>query len=248
MGAPFANALLPDHPFVAFMGVVNIAFLIGVPILSLALLAGRWVFSIKYNVRWNKSLWLLWALNIVSLFGVGSYIMSHFSVGKTLDISAQEINMTQDVLTVHATENPYKDAWIRIGDLDIAGNVLASTNISIEIEKATGEQFQISTQHKSRGKTLEDAIQSANIVRHNLDVVDNKISLDPYFAIQEGEKWRNQKIILQLFIPEGKSVRFDNLPWNIRRHIRSTNSGDYKYHSIKNGQIWTMTADGFRKK
>jgi len=68
MGAPFANALLPDQPFIAFLGVINVAFLIAVPILSLALLAGRWVFSVKYNMRWNKSLWLLWALNIGSIF------------------------------------------------------------------------------------------------------------------------------------------------------------------------------------
>ena len=86
---------------------------------------------------------MLWAVNIISLFGVGSYIASQFSVGKTMEAHQQTIPMDGETLVVRGNENPYRDAWLQIGDLDIAGNDLASTNVEIYIHKAKDNQFSL---------------------------------------------------------------------------------------------------------
>ncbi len=246
LGSPLATALTPEHPFIAFFGVLNLAFLIGIPILSLALIARRLVSTTKYNVKWKGSLALFWVLNIVSLFGVGSYIANQFSVGRTVNTTTQELNNTKDVWTLRAAENPYEDAWLSFGNLDIAGNVIASRAVRIHIEKSKNDLFQIVVDKQSRGKNLEAATAAAEQVQHQFIVEDNEIIFDPYFALKEGEKWRNQNIIIRLFVPEGKSLQFKDIPWYIRKNIRSEYTEHHgSWHSLQNGEIWTMTESGF---
>ena len=239
-GSPFATALTPEHPFIAFFGVLNLAFFIGIPILSLALLARRLVSSTKYNVQWKRSLTVLWVLNIVSLFGIGSYIASQFSVSKTINITSEELPNTEDVWTLKAAENPYEDAWLSFGNMDIAGNVIASRAIKIHIEKSKNDLFQIAVDKRSRGKDLDAATASAKQIQYGLTFEDNEITFDPYFALKEGEKWRNQSIIIRLLVPEGKSVQFKDLPWDIRHNIRSE-------YNMQNGEVWTMTESRFEQ-
>ena len=244
LGAPFAQALTPDQPLLSFLGVINLAFIIGIPILSLALLAGRLVFKTKYNVRWSRSLAIVWGLNIACIFGVGSYLLSQFSVNQKIETFSKDINTDQEVLTISANENPYKDAWIRLGHIDIAGKELASTDVQIHIEEAKGDKFQISQEVTARGSDLQDATASANLVRHNFDIADNQITMNPYFVLNQGEKWRAQKAIITLSVPVGKSVKFDNLPRSIRQSIRLGNPKNYYYHNLQNGEVWTMTQEG----
>ncbi len=246
LGSPLATALVPDQPFVAFLGVVNAAILIGVPILSLALLAGRLVLKTKYNLKWSRSLWALWALNIVCLFVAGSFIAKQFSISKTVEAHQQAIPITGETLLVSANENPFKDAWIRVGQLDIAGKELASTNVRIHIHKAENDQFSVVQEYFSRGEDIADAMATASSVRNNFDIVENGLKINPYFVIGEGEKWRAQKVIYNIYVPEGKSVKFDNLPHAIRWHIRWGDTNHYRYHHLNNGETWTMTKEGFQ--
>lgn len=245
LGSPFATALTPDQPALAFLGVSNLAILIGVPILSLALLAGKLVFKPTYNLKWSRGLWVLWVVNFVSIFGVGSYLAKQFSVGKTVEAHAEKIPVTGETLLISANENPFKDAWIRVGDLDIAGDELASTNVRIYIHKAEDGQFSMKQEYQSRGENIADAMATASAVRHNFEIVENKLTLNPYFVISKGEKWRAQKSILNIYIPEGKSIKFDKLPHMIRHHIRWGNTDHYRHHHLNNGETWTMTAEGF---
>jgi len=245
LGAPFAQALTPDQPFLSFLGMFNLAFIVGIPILSLALLAGRLVFKTRYNVKWSRGLAIVWGLNIACLFGVGSYLLSQFSVNQKIETFSQEITTDQEVLTMSANENPYKDAWIQLGNVDIAGKDLVSTSIQIHIEEAEGDNFQIRQEIVARGCDLQDATASANLVRHNFNIQENAITINPYFVISQGEKWRNQKAIITLFVPVGKSVKFDDLPRSIRHNIRLGNSQHHYRHNLENGEVWTMTKEGF---
>jgi len=244
LGAPFAQALTPDQPLLSFLGIVNLAILIGIPILSLALLAGRLVFKTKYNVKWSRSLAIVWSLNIVCLFGLGSYLLSQFSVNQKVETFSQDIPTTQEVLTISANENPFQDTWIKLGHVDIAGKDLASTNVQIHIQEAKGKNFQIRQEVAARGSDLQDAIASANLVRHNFDIKENEITMNPYFVLNQGEKWRAQKAIITLSVPVGKSVKFDNLPSSVRHSVRLGNPKHYYHHSLQNGEIWTMTQEG----
>ena len=247
-GSPLATALTPDYPFIAFFGVLNLAFFIGIPILSLALIARRLVSPTKYNVKWKNSLTLFWALNIASLFGVGSYIANQFSVNKTINSTTQELTSTENVWTLRAAENPYADAWLSLGNLDIAGDVIASKAVQIQIEKSKDDLFHIEVDKRSRGKNLEAATTSATKLQHQLIIEDNEILFDPYFALKEGEKWRNQHITIRLFIPEGQSIQFEDLPWHIKRNIRSEYLDQRNsWYTMQNGEVWTMSETGFER-
>jgi len=144
-----------------------------------------------------------------------------------------------------ATENPYEDALIGIGNLDILGDLLISKDVQLHIKKAEGQDFQVEHIYKSRGKNIEDATNTATSIRHEFSVEGNSLKLSPYFALNKGEKWRNQRAIIRLYVPKGKSVKFDDLPHTIRHRIRLGKDGFYHHHYLRNGEIWIMTDKGF---
>ena len=56
----------------------------------------------------------------------------------------------------------------------------------------------------------KDALQNATSFRHNLTQVNNKIIIDPYIKFDtENAKFRNQKLKLRVYIPEGKIIKWD---------------------------------------
>ena len=50
---------------------------------------------------------------------------------------------------------------------------------------------------------------------------------------------------MNIYVPEGKSIKFDQLPYMIRHHIRWGDTNHYRHHHLGNGETWTMTNEGF---
>ncbi len=245
IGFPLVQFILPQQPYVGLLGIVNLAVLIGIPILSLIFLASRLVFKTKFNVRWNTGLWVLWGLSVASFFGVGSFIASQFSMGAEAHQQTQTLSLDADVLTISAKNNPYSEAWFQIGDhIKIADEELVSENISIRVEKAEGSDFVLIHESKSRGNNLTEAKSLANAIRYSYEINGNTLNLAPYFTLKKGEKWRNQKVQLILKVPEGKSIKAEKMPWNIRHNINIDRSIARHWSGIKNGEIWTMGKNG----
>jgi phage shock protein PspC (stress-responsive transcriptional regulator) len=82
--------------------------------------------------------------------------------------------------------------------------------VEIEILQSANDSFSVEKEYSARGKDDKDALQNATSFRHNLTQVNNKIIIDPYIKFDtENAKYRNQKLKLRVYIPEGKIIKWD---------------------------------------
>ena len=249
VGFPLLGFMMPQSPILPGLLIFNAAVFIGAPILSLILLASRLVFRTRFSVRWKNGLIAFYILNAISLFGVSSYLASQFSMGAESNISSDRFSVAGDVLNINFTENPYEDSWLSLGPhglLKLAGDQLVYENIHLSIEKADDTDFAIIQEAKSRGGNLNEAKLLSNNIRHQAMINNNQLDIPPYFLLNKGEKWRNQGVFITLKIPEGKSVKFNNLHRTRGYMVDYVDDqkGHHHLYWAKDGKEYKMEKDG----
>lgn len=246
VGFPFLQFIVPNQSWIAYMGVLNLLLFVGIPILSMILLASRLVFRTKFNIKWSGGLTAFYILNVISLFGIAGYIGSQFSMGAESFQSSERIATTEETLNISFSENPYDESLFNFdGKLSIADNKLVNQLIHIAIEKAEGNEFVLIKEGHSRGKGLNEAKTLSKAIRHSVDIKGNELNIQPYFLLNQGEKFRGQHLVLTLQVPAGKSINFDNTPWTIRSRIDYLDAENHRQGLWpQKGQIFKMEEKG----
>ena len=205
---PFMQFVLPGSSgILPALGTVNILMLVGIPIITTALMIMQKSFRLPFNVRLRTGLWVFWILNVVSFFGIGSFTARDFQQKAFYSGPAETLNDT-DTLYIQAADNPY-EGLVHIDDIGIDENLLAVNNVHVRIEKTEGTDFEIQPHFSARGVNLEDAEDRAADIKYTYNKSNNILSLPPYFVVPKGQKWRGQDIRLTLKVPEGKHVKWD---------------------------------------
>jgi len=246
VGFPLLHFILPQQPMLGGLFIFNLAIFVGIPILSLILLASRMVFNTKFRVRWKGGLLAFFILNAISMFGIASFVASQFSMGAEAHQSSERFSVKEDVLKINYTQNPYDDAWIQLGPggmLKVAEDALVNETIHLSIEKAEDDEFVLIQETKSRGNGLREAKSLAKKVQHEVKITGNELDIQPYFLLNKGEKWRAQHVNLTLKVPEGKSIQFNNLGntrgWMID-YIDSNDNHSHLFWADDNGETYKM--------
>ncbi|MEZ5026870.1 MAG: PspC domain-containing protein [Chitinophagales bacterium] len=83
--------------------------------------------------------------------------------------------------------------------------------IEIEIYPSLNDSFSVVQEFASNGKDKNEALQNASLIRHNIIQKGNRLIIDPYIDFdKQTNKYRNQKLRLKVFVPEGKVIRWDD--------------------------------------
>ena len=62
----------------------------------------------------------------------------------------------------------------------------------------------------ANGSTDKEAIQNATAFTHTISQNNNKLIIDPYIQFESDKlKFRNQKLKIKVYVPEGKIIRWD---------------------------------------
>lgn len=82
--------------------------------------------------------------------------------------------------------------------------------IEIEIYPSMTDSFTVVKEYSAKGKNEQDAISNATSFKHSISQINNKLILDPYIQFEGTKvKFRNQKIKIKVYVPEGKVIRWD---------------------------------------
>lgn len=93
----------------------------------------------------------------------------------------------------------------------------------------------------SRGSSYEHAKQNADQIEYDYTLSKNKLVLDPYFTIDDNEKWRNQELNITLRIPEGKVVFLNDNLLPIIKDIKNTSN---TWDGDMTNKYWQMKPEG----
>jgi phage shock protein PspC (stress-responsive transcriptional regulator) len=82
--------------------------------------------------------------------------------------------------------------------------------VEIEIYPSSSDSFTIVKEFSANGTDDKDAIKNATSYTHAISQNNNKLIIDPYIQFADSKvKFRNQKLKIKVYVPEGKVIRWD---------------------------------------
>lgn len=235
---PFAGYFFPGNSGLSSLMLMNIYFIFAIPLGFLILFFVRLINRHRINPKIRTGMWVFFSLNVASLFALGSLMLSHFN-SKTLQSDVMA-NLAIDTLHVEHLYNPMQESLFNFGDLKLGDDYLISEDVHLQFTKADDANFEIVESREGRGKTQEEAKAFIDHVKYVSQVDGNHFSYQSIFTIPAGNKWRDQKINLQVNVPQDKYIVFDNTSWRVWIPGK-----DGQYFRPEAGSIYQMTDDGF---
>jgi phage shock protein PspC (stress-responsive transcriptional regulator) len=247
--APYISYFSPFSNAGNWLGFTNGFFLLGIPVVGLILTFSRVLLKTR-PPRWlGPSLGLLWFFNLASAVGLGISGSRAFRQSSTLIQSVDLSGINSDTLYVVSSNSDLNvndlnvdGSGIRLGDgrLDFRGMA------DVRVKRSETGRFLCSQTLTARGATSGEAAQNAAETNFNVSVNGNQLFIPAGYSIAEGKKWRVQKVRVNLEIPNGKCVVFDE---NIYERAAAdvelySDDNDRNYISKRPGRVFRMTEDG----
>ncbi len=158
--------------------------------------------------------WLV-ALLFAIFFGTKQFMQSAYDGTVT---SNQEISViSNDTLKIKLVDNKnfsnhseLKRGWGYSTVFD-ENNVekIYSNNIRLNVYTSDNDQVYVKTRKKSQGRSRTEARENAETIGYDFQLFEDELRLDGYFLADVKNKFREQKIYIDLYIPKNKTIYLD---------------------------------------
>jgi phage shock protein PspC (stress-responsive transcriptional regulator) len=160
-------------------------------------------------------IWIV-ALLVAIFFGTRQFMNSAYdgSVTDTHELIYSPI----DTLAVKMTDNKdisnkssLKRHWRSeiIIDTDNLEKVY-SNNIRLNILASDNETMYTKVRKLSEGKSRKDARDNADLIKHGYELTDQELRINGYFIADLNNRFSEQRVYVDLYIPEGQVIYLDN--------------------------------------
>jgi len=247
----------PTQHFAAWGAIL---LFLGVPVIALLVYIIRRLMGVKKN---NPIIGYtfagLWVIGLVSFFVLIGTINRSFltQVGVR-----EEISMTQPTgnkLKVTLAEKDvivYNDWFDADGLLSIDRDTLFLNTVKVNVVKSKDGLYHAHLMKISKGNDRSAAESLAERIEFRPTQNDSILYLPPHFTVSRTDKWRNQKVIVVIEVPEGKYVEIDDSVedydyFNIQFN-RGNRRGDWDINidnesdNYNKGELLQMTPDGLK--
>ncbi len=150
--------------------------------------------------------------------------------------------------------------WLDEGiqDIDLSSDTLRIAAIDIDIKASTDDQYHASLKKYAFGRSVQNAMDRAEKIRYSVISRDSVLDLANSYAVGKENKFRFQNVVLEVQVPIGKKIRFDEslenklniMNFKVRRTYRRNRIRNFEIHTDRNdfnyrtGIDYTMGADG----
>ena len=262
--AVVAVGIFPAKAFLLTDGWQNayawgtLIFFIGVPVVGIITWIIRRLTKQKRYSRFLaltfSSLWIIGWLSVVLLVSSVSRDFKSFNT-----LSEQEVplaNPTVGKLEITANEpgkHIYRTKFLRFEPFEgLDEDTLLVKNVEVKILKSTNDSFRVTRIVRTNGRTRRFADTLAAEINYNVRQLDSMLLLDRGIAITRENKFRNQRVIITIYVPVGKQIRVDrSIGWahNVRfGGIFNESEWDVQFEDEEDGwradRDYIMRADG----
>lgn len=207
----------------------TLIFFFGVPLIAFI----TWIIRRISGVR-SRSGYLGWIFG--GLWVIGWVAATLFAASISKDVreydhtdSIVEISQPKSgnmIVEVSEPELKYNGnfGWINNDSRgwDLSEDTLRLSAISFDIALSEDSDYHVLVKKYSSGRTESDARSRAGKIRYSVNYKDSILNLGSGYAIDKDSKFRWQKVHVEIRIPEGKKIRFDETvderlnPFNIK--------------------------------
>ncbi len=246
---------------------LSILLFFGVPMIALITWLVRRIMKVRSRSRYlGWTFGGLWTIGIISLvFFIASMTRSFRYYSKL----PQEIGITQPenkmIVNVNEPEISYSGTfhWLNIkgsdgSGWDLSNDSLKLSNVKLRIDKSEDSLYHVTIWRYSAGRTLTEAQKRAEQIVFNVSSLDSNLNLGSGFGISKFQKFRGQKIIIEIRMPVGKRILFDETinerlnPYEVRIRERFDRRGrewdidwdNDSYYNWESGVEYIMMDNG----
>lgn len=184
-------------------------------------------------------MWIFWGINIIVLAMCTVSMVKEFNhKGQVSEIVTKDLDL--DNLHIKSLSTDYDEILMSFGDLKLSDESLLSNEIKLKISKAKDDRFTIIKNNSARGNNSKSAYALARDIQNNASVKENVFEFEDVIIIGADQKWRDQHVNIDVQVPVGKTIEFDN---SQKRFSIHTDEGLIYGRQLK-GKIFEMTDSG----
>jgi phage shock protein PspC (stress-responsive transcriptional regulator) len=237
----------------------TLIFFIAVPIIGIITWIIRKIARSKSNGKMlGFSFGAMWVIGWICIILLVASISRDFNYNSK-NLTEQDIaltNPTVDKLEITSKSPLYKYSRSRSLRFEpfegIQDDTAYISNIDIRIVKATNDSFRVTVIKTATGRFRNIAEENAAKIKYGGVQKDSILLMDRGIGINKTDKFRNQRVVLTIYVPVGKRIKVDkSLNWFNDVHFGSNwNNDDWYYESDNDAQNWKtgieykMGADG----
>lgn len=222
-----AAGLFPLKDFIVRDGWQNLyawgtlLFFIAVPVIAVITWLIRRLAKAKANSKILKltfsSLWVLGWVSVVMLAASLTQDFRYSNINtNSKELVEEEIVLNNptvnklELTSVSPIEKYTRRNWLHFSPYSsIDGDTAYVKNYEVRIVKSSNDSFRVTVVKLADGRTRADAERLASKINFSGLQRDSILQLDRGLSINKTDKFRNQRIILTVYVPVGKQIRID---------------------------------------
>lgn len=264
--AVFSITVFPLKDFLVADGWQNVyawgtlLFFIGIPVIGIITWIIRKLVKAKAHSRMIRlSFGSLWVIGWVCFIMLLSSVSRDFKATNT--INEQEVSLSNpkvnklELTSVSSLKKYYRYNWFRLEPFEgMEEDTAYLKNVEVVIVKSSNDSFRVTMVKMVNGRTRHAADTLARLMEYNVEQKDSLLLLDKGIPITRTDKFRNQRIVLTVYVPVGKQIRVNrNVGWGQNIHFNGPwNSNDWNFnievddaeHGWDEDEDYIMKADG----
>ncbi len=191
-------------------------------------------------------IWLM-ALLTAIFFGTRQFMMTAYD-GSVTNTTEIQFNVV-DTLSLNITgddsisdRRELRHSWGRdvvLDENDI--EKIYSNNIRMNIFESKDTTLYVKTRKRSKGKSRQDARDNAGMIEHQVNLSDDRLEIQGYFLSDVKNRFGEQKIYVDLYLPEGQVIYLDE---SSRTFLYDVDNIQEVYDNDMAGHHFKMTRDG----
>jgi phage shock protein PspC (stress-responsive transcriptional regulator) len=214
----------------------TLLFFIAVPVIGIITWIIRRLTKMKSNRKILRasfiSLWIVGWFCFISLIASISKDFKSINNVNEQDVFLNNPGVSKLQLTTNSPlKNTYRYNSFRIEPFEAWDeDTVTVKNIEIKIIKSSNDSFRVTMLKIANGRTKRFADTLANLIQFNVEQKDSMLIFDKGIAINRKDKFRNQRVVINVYVPVGKQIRIDrSVGWgnNNVRFDGPWNNGDY---------------------
>ena len=238
----------------------TLLFFIAVPIIGIITWIIRKIARSKsHGNMLGFSFGALWVIGWVFFILLISSISRDFSYNSK-NITEQEIGLTNpgvnrlEITSNSPLEKYRRSRFLRFEPFEgIQEDTAFVNNVDVRIVKSSNDSFRVTLIKMASGRSRTIAENNAAAIQYSGVQKDSVLLMDRGIAINKTDKFRNQRVVLTIYVPVGKRIKINkSVSWfNNNVHIGGDwNNDDWNNDSNDDEQDWksgieyTMKADG----
>ncbi|WP_066219317.1 PspC domain-containing protein [Formosa haliotis] len=214
-----------------WLGSLLVFFTVGIPCFFILYLGLKILINNLKSIGKPAKFTLLgiWLISLIGLITIGIKQASDHALDSVVTQKDALIYNTKDTLRISMVKNSKFNRNIRrSSDFQIVYNdndqkVIFSRDVTLHIRSTQDSVAMIQIEKESKGKNYLEAKDRAEKIVYNYTLKNNQLLLDSYLLTDYENKYREQKVDIILYLPEGSYV---DLNRNLRSYLPAYNSAD----------------------